>query len=383
MAPTFHTKNAPARARQTAPVPVRYCSNPKSLPKALNSNIGTKRARLILSNVSKWVNGTTLHYYFFDRKTDGIEEEYTDGTTAWKSWKGTKAQMNVVREAFNTWKNLGIGLNFAEVKNREEAEVRIGFMEGDGSWSYVGREILNQAVDARTMNFGWNIAVSDTHNGIDTAIHEIGHTLGLQHEHQNPFAGIVWNEEAVYTALGGEPNNWDRETTFENIIKKLDKKQVNGSAWDANSIMHYPFAAGLIRRPAQFATGGLEPAGGLSEADIKCGLGFYPAANASKDIIISELSSYAIPVKDAEQQNYVFSPSLTKYYSIQTFGKLDTVMVISEQLAGGKLQYLSGDDNSGTDQNALIKLKLFRGKTYVIKLKVYFKGVGKTALMIS
>lgn len=363
--------------------PRRYCSNPKVAQKVLAAGIGNERARLILTNITKWVNGTTLHYYFFDKKTDGEDVKYTDGTKEWKSYKGTPAQMNVVRKAFATWKKLGIGLDFVEVKNREDAEVRIGFMEDDGSWSYVGREILNQKVNDRTMNFGWNIAVPDQHNGIDTAVHEIGHTLGLQHEHQNPFSGIVWNEEAVYTSLGGAPNNWDRATTFENIIKKLDKKEVNGSKWDPNSIMHYPFDAGLILKPAEYANG-LEPAGGLSAQDIKYALTFYPATNPNKDILVTEGVSYDIPVKNSEQQNYIFKPTLTKYYNIQTSGKLDTVMVLSEKLAGNKLQYLSGDDNSGTDKNALIKIKLFRGKTYIIKVKVYYKvSKTKTSLLIS
>ena len=249
-------------------LPRRYCSNPKMTPKPLPEGISDQRAKLILTNVTKWVNGTTLHYYFFDKKTDGEWVKYTDGTKEWKPWKGTPAQLEVVRKAFNIWKKLGVGLDFVEVKNREEAEIRVGFMDDDGSWSYVGREVLGQKVNARTMNFGWNIAVSDPHNGIDTAVHEIGHTLGLQHEHQNPFAGIVWDEEAVYASLGAPPNSWDRETTFENIIKKLDKKEVNGSNWDPDSVMHYPFEAGLIKKPVKYAIG-LEPAGGLSVQDIR------------------------------------------------------------------------------------------------------------------
>jgi|GEM_PF-198818 len=361
----------------------RYCFNPKMPPRMLASGIGTERKRLILTNVTKWVNGTTLHYYFFNKRTDGENVEFSDGTKGWLSYKGNAAQMNVVRKAFSSWKKLGIGLNFTEVKNREDAEVRIGFMQGDGSWSYVGREILNIDVDERTMNFGWNIAVPDPHNGIDTAVHEIGHTLGLQHEHQNPFAGIVWDEDAVYASLGGEPNNWDRATTYENIIKKLNKNQINGSNWDPDSIMHYPFEAGLIKKPEKYATG-LEPAGGLSVQDIKYALTFYPATNPNKDISVTAGVSYDIPVQNSEQQNYIFKPTLTKYYNIQTTGKLDTVMVLSEKLAGNKLQYLSGDDKSGTDDNALIRIKLFRGKAYVIKLKVYYKPAkGKTALIVS
>ncbi|MEO6733511.1 MAG: M12 family metallopeptidase, partial [Ferruginibacter sp.] len=375
------TKTTPATV--TAPSGIRYCSNPKMPARELPAGISNERARAILNNVAKWVNGTTLHYYFFDKSTDGEEVKFTNGTKKFISWKGTPAQMDVVRKAFGIWKKIGVGLIFEEVKNREDAEIRIGFMQGDGSWSYVGRGVLNQKVNDRTMNFGWNIAVPDPHNGIDTAVHEIGHTLGLQHEHQNPFAGIVWDEEAVYASLGAPPNNWDRETTFHNIIKKLDKKEVNGSNWDPDSIMHYPFEAGLIEKPAQYSQG-LEPAGGLSKQDSKYALEFYPATNPNKDIVVTEGIKYEIPVKNAEQQNYIFKPTVTKYYQIQTLGKLDTVMVLSEKLAGNKLQYLSGDDNSGTDDNAMIKIKLFRGKTYVIKLKVYYKASKtKTYLLVS
>ncbi|MBC7686549.1 MAG: hypothetical protein H7211_00040 [Aquabacterium sp.] len=381
MATTKNAKN-PASTAATA-IRRRFCSNPKSAPIPLPAGIGNERSRLIITNKTKWVNGTMLHYYFFDKKTDGKEVKFSDGTKKFAGWQGTPEQMDVVRKAFGLWKKLGIGLNFEEVKNREDAEVRIGFMEDDGSWSFVGREVLNIKVNERTMNFGWNIAVSDPHNGIGTAVHEIGHTLGMQHEHQNPFSGIVWDEEAVYASLGAPPNSWNRDTTFQNIIKKLDKKEVNGSNWDPNSIMHYPFEAGLIKKPEQYAAG-LEPAGGLSMDDVKFAVTFYPTANPNKDIVITEGVAVDIPVKNSEQQNYIFKPILTRYYTIQTSGKLDTVMVLSEKLPDNKLQYLSGDDNSGTDGNALIEIKLFRGKTYSIKLKVYFKPLkGKTALTVS
>lgn len=361
----------------------RFCSNPKATPIAMPAGLGGERTRLIISNKTKWANGTTLHYYFFDKKTDGENIKFSNGSTQWRSWQGTPAQMETGRKAFAMWKKLGIGLNFLEVKNREEAEIRIGFMEDDGSWSYVGRDVLGIKHSDRTMNFGWDISVSDPHNGIGTAVHEIGHTMGMQHEHQNPFSGIVWDEEAVYASLGAPPNNWDRDTTFQNIIRKLDKKEVNGSNWDPNSIMHYPFEADLILKPVEFKTG-LQPAGGLSMDDVKFAVTFYPATNPNKDIVITEGVASDIPVKSSEQQNYIFKPTVTKYYTLQTNGKLDTVMVLSEKLAGNQLQYLSGDDNSGTDNNALIRIKLFRGKTYVIKLKVYYKPLkGKTSLLVA
>jgi hypothetical protein len=44
----------------------------------------------------KWVNGTVLHYYFFDRTSDG-------------AYVGTASMMDAVRRAFQIWKEIPIG----------------------------------------------------------------------------------------------------------------------------------------------------------------------------------------------------------------------------------------------------------------------------------
>src|SRR5215203_5865325 len=103
----------------------RFCSIEPPKPKALDKSISGERAELILRNAKKWANGTILHYYFFDKKSDGAEVEYVDGSKEWKTWLGTKAQMDVVRKAFRIWAKIGIGLKFKEVKNRKDAEIRI------------------------------------------------------------------------------------------------------------------------------------------------------------------------------------------------------------------------------------------------------------------
>jgi hypothetical protein len=59
----------------------------------------------------------------------------------------------------------------------------------------------------------------------------------------------------VYAALAKPPNRWDHDTTFNNIIRKIDAALVEGSNWDPNSVMHYPFEPGLIKEPAQFRQG--------------------------------------------------------------------------------------------------------------------------------
>jgi hypothetical protein len=207
--------------------------------------------------------------------------------------------------------------------------------------------------------------------------------LGFPHEHQNPYAGIVWNKPAVYKSLADDPNYWSKEETDSNIIDKLSKDEVNGSTWDPDSIMHYPFEKGLIKKPGEFANKDLEPAGGFSPQDIQYALSFYPPQNVAKEVRVVAMTSYSIDAENCEQQNFIFKPEQTKKYTIQTLGELDTVMVLNEK-AGTDLKYVAGDDNGGTDNNALISEKLIKGKTYIIKVKVYYKKKNeKIALMIS
>ena len=207
-----------------------YCSLPPVPPREFPAGTDPARVEAIVVNETKWVNHTVLHYYFFDRETDGEHVFLADGTKQWRPWTTDKAHQDVVRGAFDHWKAQDIGLEFEEVTSRDEAEVRIGFMQGDGAWSYLGRQILDRGVNERTMNFGWDLLRAPRE--ADTALHEIGHTLGLPHEHQNPNAGIVWDEETVYTSLGGPPNNWPREKTQWNILRKIEPDTVQGSYWD-------------------------------------------------------------------------------------------------------------------------------------------------------
>jgi hypothetical protein len=368
-----YTDERESRKRGTT----RYCSQPAAPVRELPTDLGADRIRLIRTNQDKWVNGTVLHYYFFDRKTDGRTVTLTNGKTEFRMWAGSKAEKDIVRRAFSNWKALGIGLEFVEVKDRSEAEVRIGFERGDGAWSYVGRGILGQGVNERTMNFGWSLLDPGE---IDTAIHEIGHTLGFEHEHQNPFAGIVWNVEAVYASLAQPPNEWDRETTFQNIIRKIPAASVKGSSWDPNSVMEYPFEAGLIREPAPYRNG-LQPAGGLSAADKTWTLKFYPSLTPADHTPLQVFQAVSLDVAAGDQRNFEFVPDETRVHHVRTFGSSDAVVVLFEEV-NGDLRYVAGDDDSAEPRNAELEAKLFKGRRYVVRVRVYAQQSSNTAIMM-
>lgn len=357
-------KAKPQDAAAVAPGVRNYCSMPLVKPREFDRGVHPSRAELILVSDKKWVNGTVLHYYFFDQPA---------------SWAGNQAQRNVVRRAFQIWKDLGIGLSFHEVQSRDEAEIRIGFLRGDGAWSYLGRDVLSIGRDERTMNFGWDIAAHPRE--LDTALHEIGHTLGFPHEHQNPNAGIVWNEEAVYRMLAGPPNFWPREVTFHNIIRKINPDSVQGSNWDPDSVMHYPFEPGMILQPERFQNG-LEPAGGLSERDKQWVKTFYPALSSQDYQELAPFRSARLQLAAGQQANFVLRPPATRRYNLATFGLSDTVIVLFERDADGETRFLAGDDDSGVDRNALIRTRLRAGREYVLRVRLYWADrEGETAVM--
>lgn len=78
-------------------------------------------------------------------------------------------------------------------------------------------------------------------------LHEFGHALGLVHEHQSPKAqcGKEYYEEAVlaYGALRG----WPREQTMRNFQQYNEMVELNASAVDRKSIMHYSLPAWLFK----------------------------------------------------------------------------------------------------------------------------------------
>lgn len=342
-----------------------FCALPEVQERDLSHITDRFRLRLIATLEKMWVNGTNITYFFFREPA---------------RWRGGNQQEQAVRNAFAQWKELGIGLTFQEVHDAADAMIRIGFDQSDGSWSYVGRDCIDIAKDPleRTTNYGWDLT---TPYGRDTALHELGHVLGFPHEHQNPKAGIVWNEERVYESLGGPPNNWSRDQTYWNIIRKIPSDTVDGSVWDKDSIMHYQFEAGLIRQPPEYQTRPLIPASGLSPLDIETARRLYPPQEEH----IPELrpfESQRFTIAAGEQVDFTLNPPINRRYTIQTFGQMDTVMVLFE-MRDGAPEYIDGDDDSGLDYNAKIVIPLQRGRQYLVRTRLYYAAAqGSGAIMV-
>lgn len=140
-----------------------------------------------------------------------------------------------------------IRFNFNDAPN---AEIRVAFMPGQGSWSYLGTDNLSIPQSQPTMNYGWLTPNSTDQEFERVVVHEFGHALGLIHEHQHPGGNIPWNKPVVYQYYQGPPNNWSPAQVDNNLFKRYEKEKMNASVYDKLSIMHYPIPAQHLTDPS-------------------------------------------------------------------------------------------------------------------------------------
>lgn len=98
---------------------------------------------------------------------------------------------------------------------------------------------------------------------------------------------------------------------------------------------------------------------------------------------LQPFQSTAVDIAAGQQLDYALKPTESRKYRIETKGTTDTLLVLFEDI-NGVPRMLSGDDDSGEDRNAAIVYKLFSGRNYIARLRLYYPGQsGKTSLMFS
>ena len=286
-----------------------------------------------------WMNGSTLSVRFIG---------------------GTSAQRAIAREQAGWWSQVA-NLKF-QFNDAPNADIRIAFDAADGAWSYIGTECRDIPLNQPTMNLGF----------LDggTAAHEFGHAIGLAHEHQSPQGGIVWNEAVVIREMAKSPNFWDADTTRHNILRKYAANQVNGTAFDPESIMLYFFPAEWTRNGV-----GTEANEVLSRLDREfvAGAKMYPGrgptvATATGLAVNSTRRTQASIGKAGEEDIFKFTADRDGRYVIDTRGPTDVVMKLFGP--GSETALIAEDDDSGVDTNASITANLVAGG-YFIQVRHY------------
>jgi len=216
-----------------------------------------------------------------------------------------------------------------------------------------------------------------------TAAHEFGHAIGLAHEHQNPAGGIQWNEQVVIREMAKSPNFWDEQTTRHNILRKYSADQINGTAFDPDSIMLYFF-------PATWTLNGIATEANdiLSRMDKEfiAGAKMYPktgvtVSGATELKVNAKKRTQASIGKVGEEDLFKFTAAADGRYVIDTLDPTDVVMKLFGPNSATSL--IAEDDDSGMDTNARIAADLIAGE-YFIQVRHYNRasGMGKYSIKV-
>ncbi len=135
-----------------------------------------------------------------------------DGATEWSRWA------NVVFEPSHAY----------------DAEVRVAFRESDGNWSLIGRDSVHPHLGFKEPSMN----LADLTPAV--TLHEIGHALGLDHEHQHPDAPLRWNEQQVIADMMRPPHRWSLEDVKRNVLNRFAPQELDTTSFDRASIMVYP-----------------------------------------------------------------------------------------------------------------------------------------------
>ena len=170
-------------------------------------------------------------YYFWDVGAT-LNVHFLDGQEEWK-----RAVIDLASE----WTNYA-NLEFRFYLDSEHppideagnclADITISFWNNGGGQSYIG--MTSRGYAQKKEPSMWLPRLIDPR----TILHEFGHALGLQHEHQNPTAGIPWDKPVVYEYCK-KNYNWDEEMVNRNIFDALAANKSQYTQFDPTSIMVY------------------------------------------------------------------------------------------------------------------------------------------------
>jgi len=303
---------------------------------------------------------------------DGRERAFSVRGRAWMNGSalkvrfmgGTPAEQATAREQAGWWSAVA-NLRF-DFGNAPDADLRVTFDSGDGAWSTVGTDARSIPSNQATMNLGF----------LDggTAGHEFGHAIGLSHEHSSPQGGIQWNEPVVLQALAGPPNFWDEATVRHNVFRKYSIDQVNGTAFDPDSIMLYAF-------PASWTLNGVgthaNEVPSQLDKEFVAGAKMYPRTGPglpqATPLTVGAARVEANIGQPGEEDLFRFTADTDGAYTIDTEGRTDIYMKLFGPNSATAL--IEEDDDSGFGLNPRISAQLLAGDYYV-QIRHYDRSAG-------
>ncbi len=201
------------------------------------------------------------------------------------------------------------------------SHIRIGYSYR-GYWSLVGRDSLVYADQyQQSMNLQRFDSTPPSSPEFERIVlHEFGHALGFQHEHQNPLSSCEeeFNWDIIYRELRGAPNFWDDDKINHNLRRMPYYSGDFASTFDRTSIMLYTFPEYYYRMG--IASKCYSPANDVISAGDRAALS---AAYSQRPASINALTEFA---KALPPQDRSAAFDRIEFWKLQS----DAALVVSE-----------------------------------------------------
>jgi Astacin (Peptidase family M12A) len=196
-------------------------------------------ARGVINTLKLWPIGHKLSACFFDGE-QRWKEFFVEVSKVWTT--GTSLAID-----------FGPASSYAACDKAKPDDIRISFVDpSGGAWSFVGTDSRKYHLDGASLNVDYPAGKSweaiDKKEFAYFVLHELGHALALEHEHQSPEANCdaEFDWPKVYKRF--VKYGWDQKMVDFNLRTLVKSPRLRTSPYDKTSIMHYYYEPELFTK---------------------------------------------------------------------------------------------------------------------------------------